>query len=352
MPQLVIRTRSGRVESIHDGFVCVTNSNKEIVGSIGDPYARIFMRSSVKPLLAVAFVKSGAIEKFNITLKELSIICSSHAGQAFHRRIICSLLKKAGLSERDLDCGHKYPENEKVKNALIMLGKRPDPIFSCCSGKHAGMLVLCKYYGFPIEGYIKPEHPVQQLMRQTMADLLECDFSDIVIGTDGCSVPTYLLTMHQAAYTYSLLAHGYEGKTQFRDYFGLIQKAMVTYPRNIYGDDTFCTDVSIHTNGRVIGKLGAEGVYMLAVPEKRLGISIKMSDGHPWSCYPVAVRLLEELGIVDEKIVKKLDKWALPKVLNDKGDTVGYMHPTFSLLQNEVTNFKPGDLYPSRSDLI
>jgi L-asparaginase II len=310
------------------------------------------MRSSIKPLLAVAFVRSGAMEKYNISLKELSIVCSSHAGQAFHRRIVRSILKKVGLSERDLDCGHKYPENENAKNAIIKLGKRPDPIFSCCSGKHASMLALCRYYDFPTDGYIKPDHPVQQLMRNTMAEILECEFSDIIIGMDGCSIPTYLLTMHQAAYAYSLLAHGYEGKTKLKDYFGLIQKAMVTYPRNINGDDTFCTDITHHTKGRVIGKLGAEGVYMLAVPEKRIGISIKMSDGHPWSSYPVAVRILEELEMLDEKTVKKLDKWALPQVLNDKGDVVGYLHPTFSILTKEVTNFKPGDLYPARGELI
>lgn len=147
MPQLAVRTRSGRVESLHDGYICVTDSDNNVIYSIGDPNAGVFLRSSGKPIYAVAYVNSGLIERYNISLKELAIMCSSHQGQAFHRKIILSILKKIGLTEKDLDCGHKYPESQKVHDALVMLCKRPDPIFSNCSGKHAGFWL---YAGFII----------------------------------------------------------------------------------------------------------------------------------------------------------------------------------------------------------
>jgi L-asparaginase II len=143
MPQLAVRTRSGRVESLHDGYVCVADSDKNILYSIGNPNASCFLRSTGKPFYAAALVDSGAMSKFNITLKELAITCSSHEGRAFQRRIILSILKKIGLSERYLDCGNVYPENQQVHDALVMLCKRPTPIFSNCSGKHAGFPPTC-----------------------------------------------------------------------------------------------------------------------------------------------------------------------------------------------------------------
>ena len=147
-----------------------------------------------------------------------------------------------------------------------------------------------------------------------MAELLECDLDKVIIGKDGCTLPTYFLTMQQTAWLYARLAHGYEGNRKYSNCFGLIQSAMTEYPRVIRGSGTFCTDLIKHSEGRAIGKIGAEGIYCISIPEKRLGVCIKMSDGHPWSSFPVAVKILEELGILDVATVKKLEKWAFPAV--------------------------------------
>ncbi|NMA67595.1 MAG: asparaginase [Clostridiaceae bacterium] len=352
MPQLVIRTRSGRVESIHHGYICVTDSDGKIVYSIGNPQARIFLRSSGKPIIANALVKSGAIEKFNLSLKELAIIASSHEGEAYHRRVIKSIIKKIGASEKDLGCGHKYPENQDVQKALIMLGMRPTPIFSNCSGKHVGVLALCKYYGYPVEGYTNPGHPVQQLIRNTIADILELSTEDILIGTDGCTMPTYNLSLYQVSYLYSLLAHGQEHKGKYNDSFETIKKAMITHPKVIRGKGTFCTDLLNYSKGKAIGKIGAEGIYCIAIPEKKLGVCIKIFDGHPWSSYPVVVQVLHELDILDDEVVKKLDKWAIPAVKDDKGNDVGYLHTAFSLINGETGSFELGDTYPKEGTRI
>ena len=346
MPQLAVRTRSGRVESLHDGYICVADSDKNILYSVGNPEAACFLRSSGKPFYAVALVESGAMSKFNITLKELAITCSSHEGRASQRRIILSILNKIGLSERDLDCGHVYPENQKVHDALVMLCKRPTPIFSNCSGKHAGFLTLCKYYKYPVKGYTNPDHPVNQLILKTMAELLECDVSEIITGADGCGLPTYMLTLHQIAWLYARLAHGYGSGCKYDHCLGVIKDAITQNPGVFRGNGTFCTELIKHTDGRVIGKLGTEGIYCMAIPEKKLGVCIKMSDGHPWSGYAVAVKVLEELDVLDARTVKKLDKWALPPIQSDKGEDVGYIHPVFSLLENKTGDYEPGSLYP------
>ena len=123
-------------------------------------------------------------------------------------------------------------------------------------------------------------------------------------------------------------------------------------PQYDTGQGTFDSDLVFFSQGRAIGKKGAEGIYCLAIPEKRLGVCIKMLDGHPWSGYPVAVRILQELDIIDDWVVKKLEKWALPEVKDDKGNVVGYLHPVFSIVNNETGSFEPGDTFPKEREKI
>jgi len=344
MDPLAILTRINRVESIHKGYICVTDSQKKIIYSIGDPNTKVYFRSSAKPIQAVAIVNSGAMEKFGITLQELAIICSSHSGEDFHREAVDSILKKVGLSEENLGCGVANPYNQDMINQLIKKGERPSQLYNCCSGKHAGMLALCRYYDFPVAGYNEPDHPVQQLILKTFAELLECETDEIITGIDGCDVPTIMITLHHASYLYSLLAHGSNGTGKYKDAFGIVQKAMVSYPRMINGDKEFCTDLITHSGGKVIGKVGAEGIYCVAVPEKRLGICIKISDGNERGVYPVTMHILNQLGILGDEAMEKLKIWAYPPVKNHKGRIIGYTVPVFDINKSSST-FRIGDKF-------
>lgn len=353
MQPLAVLTRKDRVESIHKGYICATDTNKKIVYSLGNADAKVFLRSSAKPIQAVALVHSGAMEKFDITLQELAIICSSHSGEDFHREAVSSILSKIGLKEENLSCGIANPYNKDMLNRLIKKGVRPSQLYNCCSGKHAGMLALCKYYDYPVEDYTELEHPVQQLILKTIAELLECSVDDIVTGIDGCGVPTFLVTLHQAAYLYSLLAHGSKGKNKYRDCFGLIQKAMTSYPRMINGDKEFCTDLITHSEGRVIGKVGAEGIYCVAVPEKQMGICIKIADGNERGVYPVTTHILHQLGILNDNAMESLKLWAFPPVKNHKGKIVGYSYPVFDINSANVTHtIQIGEKFENKGDKV
>lgn len=349
MHPLVVLTRSNRVESVHNGYICVTDSQNEIKYSTGDPDTKVFFRSSAKPIQAVALASSGALKKFNITLQELAIICSSHSGEDFHREAVSSILSKVGLSEENLSCGVANPYNQDMINEVIKKGERPSQLYNCCSGKHAGMLTLCKYYGFPAEGYTELDHPVQQLILKTLAELLNCNTEDIVTGIDGCDAPTFMISLHQASYLYSLLAQGINGIGKYRDAFGLIQKAMITYPRMINGDKEFCTDLITHSDGKVIGKVGAEGIYCVAVPEKQLGICIKISDGNERGVYPVTTHILNQLKILNDQDMEKLRIWAYPPVKNHKGKIIGYNVPVFNINQKGGT-FQIGDKFEFKDE--
>lgn len=330
MEPLVALTRINRIESMHTGFICVADSLDKTILSIGDPNTMLYLRSSGKPFIAVALVNSGALEAFHISLPELAVICSSHAGEDYHLEAIRSILKKAGIDESCLDCGATYPTNQNMKDSLIQKGERPRPIHNCCSGKHAGLLLLCRYYGFPIENYQDPEHPLQQLILQIFAELLACNKSDIALGIDGCGLPTCHVSIHQAAWLYSLLAKGFDDSGRYNKCFGLIQKAMRTYPQMLSGYKEFCTDLGIASEGRIIGKVGSEGLYCLAVPEKKFGVCIKITDGNERGVYPVVIHLLKKLGALTPSAAGKLVQWAYPPIQNHRGTVTGYALPVFS----------------------
>lgn len=331
MKPIVVLTRTDHIESLHEGFICVTDSNKKTVFSIGDINSKVYLRSSAKPIQSVAFVHSGAMDRFDISLEELAVISSSHSGEDFHRKSVSSILGKIGLGEDDLECGVANPYNKDMINDLIKKGHRPSKLYNCCSGKHAAMLAVCRHYGYPTKGYTELEHPVQKLILKIIAELLECEAEDIQTGVDGCGVPSLLITLHQASYLYSLLAQGSKGSSRYKDCFGLIQKAMISYPCMVNGDKEFCTDLITHSNGSAIGKVGAEGIYCVAVPEKQLGICIKTGDGSERAVYPVTIHLLKELGVLDDDAIKKLIQWAYPPVKDHKGNVVGYTIPVFNI---------------------
>ena len=59
----------------------------------------------------------------------------------------------------------------------LQQGRPPQKIFHNCSGKHAGMLALCRAHGWDTQGYRLPDHPVQQACRAAHAEAADVDAS-------------------------------------------------------------------------------------------------------------------------------------------------------------------------------
>lgn len=332
MEPLVALTRNQHIESIHRGAVCVIDINKNLRYHLGNPEAHIYIRSAAKPFQALPLAVSGAIKKFGITLDELAVACGSHSGQPYHLAAVNSILQKIALKEDDLECGSSNPYNKSERLSLIQQGIRPTPIHNCCSGKHALMLALCKYYDFPTKGYTEAQHPVQELICKVLAELLTTKPEGISIGIDGCGVPSYILSMRQLAFLFAQLADG-RGNNRLGEGLALIQKAMLTHPEMVSGEGEFCTELMLHTKGRVIGKIGAEGVYGIALPKEGIGIAIKIEDGNERGIYPTVIAILKQLKVINDEAADRLRDWAYPPIKNHKGRVVGYAVPIFTQAQ-------------------
>src|SRR5207245_9232605 len=76
-----------------------------------------------------------------------------------------------------------------------------------------------------------------------------------------------------------------------------IVEAMLRHPELIAGEGRPCTDLMRAHPGRVITKVGAEGVYCALLVRERLGVALKVQDGHGVAAALAIAAVLEELGL-------------------------------------------------------
>ena len=265
-PILIELTRGALVESAHAGVVAVARADGGLAGAVGDVAAPIFPRSAIKPLQALPFVETGAVERFGLGPAEIAIACGSHSGTPRHVAVVEGLLARAGLTPAALGCGVHEPFDAAVARALIRRGERPTSLHHNCSGKHAAMLATAAHLGEPTDGYWLPDHPVQVRIRRVLEDLTGCSLSAEVCGIDGCSVPNWAIP--PAAWPAPLRAscRGQDLTPQRAADCGRILQACTAHPDLVAGPGRFDTLVMQRLPGKVLVKTGAEGVYCGALP--------------------------------------------------------------------------------------
>lgn len=323
-------TRSGYVESIHFGYLCVSDSSGKIIYNLGDENTSIYFRSSAKPIQALPLIKSGAAAAFGLSKKEISLACASHSGQEVHQRTTTEILSKLNLQQEHLHCGIMQPYNEEENSRLKAANQQPTVLHCSCSGKHAGMLTLAKFRGYSLENYESMDHPVQQEVMQAIADFTDTDMGDIPLGVDGCGVPIYLLPMNKIAMAYARLVYYAEQPDHpYHQACKVVFEAMNEYPEMVAGDYEFDTELMKRTSGKLVAKVGCEAVYCIGIREKNLGVCIKIIDGNERAVYPVVMQLLIELGILDKQEHENLKNWHKLAIKNNLEETIGEVVPIF-----------------------
>ena len=137
---LLTITRGNNIETLHNGWICVLDKKKKIIYKRGNVNDCIFLRSAAKPIQAIPLIENNV----KVTQKELAVICASHSGSERHINMLNDLLKEFNLSLSDLRCGIHPPLDEKERNKLLKTNSLPNVLHNNCSGKHIGMLAVCK----------------------------------------------------------------------------------------------------------------------------------------------------------------------------------------------------------------
>ncbi len=200
-------TRGEIVESIHMGAIAVADSDGKLLASLGDPQLVTFLRSSAKPFQALPFMEHLGAERFGLTDQEVAVMCASHSGTDFHKQIVESFQQKVGLQESQLVCGTHPPFDRSTWKKLIASGQEITPNRHNCSGKHTGMLAYATLMNYPLDDYIRPDHPVQRDIIKAFAEMTQVDVNEVRVGIDGCSVPTFAIPMQSAALGFARLCN-------------------------------------------------------------------------------------------------------------------------------------------------
>ncbi len=326
---LVEITRGEVVERVHYGHVVVIQRDKKIVYSPGDPYKKTYMRSSAKPVQVLPLLMSEGDRRFGFTDREIAIMCASHYCEPIHIQTLESILRKTGLKESHLLCGSSYSLKFDYALELAAQHVQLNQLYNDCSGKHLGMLALCLHKNYPLENYISPGHPVQQEILDTFCDFCEVKKEEVGIAIDGCSAPVFALPLYNMALAYLKLANPYS--------FGLDSKTiescekvfsvMNAHPEIISGTGGFCTALISGTNGKLIGKIGADGVYCVGIKDHNIGLAVKIEDGNMNALSTVVVEILANLGILTKTEKEKLEKFRVKDVTNDRKIVVGVQRP-------------------------
>lgn len=331
-PILVEHTRGGITESFHRGVVCVVNEEGKVIHSLGNIEQVCYPRSALKYFQHIPLITSGAFDHFGFTLKELAIMCGSHNGEEIHVEAARGILQKIGLEERALGCGSQQPTHKADYVRLIKAGQEPGAIHNNCSGKHSGFLAWCQFHIESTENYLSPEHPLHKEIKKVTALFHEMDEKDLATGVDGCSAPIFGMPVFNQAIAYkNLVAPQKFGDEKLNRACALILEAIATYPEMIAGSKRYCTDLIRQTNGRIIGKTGADGVYSIALPDKKWGICIKIDDGRMGPQYNVAQQVLESLGLISEDEKNTLKPYLEQENKNFAGNFTGYTLVTDAL---------------------
>ena len=286
-PILVDVLRGNTTESTHCGALAVLDADGVVVASLGDTSRPIFPRSAVKVLQALPLVASGAVERLGLTDDELAIACASHGGEEIHAQTAARMLAKAGLDANALECGAHWPYLESAARALAAQGREPSALHNNCSGKHAGFLCLaCALHGGRpdlqqyVRGYVGAEHPVMREVTSALQAATGHDLGNTPQGIDGCSIPTFAIPLRHLAHAFARVGTGTGLSTGHADAAKRLRAAVAKAPYLVAGSGRFDTRVMERLGARVFCKVGAEGVYCAALPERGLGVAIKIDDGN------------------------------------------------------------------------
>jgi L-asparaginase II len=329
---LVEVTRNGTVESRHFGSAVVCDFKGNVVHSWGDIDALVFPRSALKPMLAIQLVETGASDQYALSDAELSLACSSHQGEQMHQELVSSWLNRLGLTEDHLACGAVLPEHTESAHQLLAAGQQGCRIHHNCSGKHTGFLTTALHLGIALENYHHVEHPLQQLSLDILSDLADIELKNFPMGIDGCGLPAPTMPLLQLAHATARFAKPVDLSDTRAQAIYRLHEAITNEPLYIAGHGSVVTELNEVTKGAVLAKTGAEGVLTVALPERGLGIAVKIVDGSNRARSVALLAILDQLNALSDDEKNKLQAHISPTIVNSRGLVVGEIRPAASLL--------------------
>ena len=321
----------------------IRESRHRMQAAVSDPAGRLeagteraedvtTFRSAAKPFQLLPLVERGHAGRWGWTDEDLAIMAASHTGSPAHVERVSAILARLGLGVQHLACGYHEPLDPI---SLAHVRARPEArsaLYNNCSGKHAGMLCLALSEGWPVEGYYRPDHPLQVLMRRTVAEVCGMSPESVAVAVDGCNVSVFGLPVAAMARGYARLAAASAEGDPREQALNRIRAAMCAHPRAVAGQGRFSTVLMEQTAGRLVAKGGAEGLECVGIAARGLGLALKCEDGQARGVAPAMLALLEQLGELSGDELARLAESRRPVIRNHAGREVGALEAVVRVL--------------------
>jgi L-asparaginase II len=312
--------RSGVEESVHLGHIAVCDIEGRLVARVGDARRVVFIRSCAKPLQAA--VSLSAIGDEALPDREVAVMCASHNGEPVHLGAVRSLLERAGLGPQALRTPPAYPlDPDEMARA-----QHRHPLFSDCSGKHAGMLLACVRSGWQTTTYPRRSHPLQRRVLRVVERWTGA--GEVHLGVDGCGVPVHGVPLAAIATSYARLGRP-DRVDGLAPQVARVTESMIAEPYMIGGRNRVDTTLMQAAPG-IVAKGGAEALLCVSLPTMGLGVALKVADSGFRACGPAMVEVLTQLGALDASQRRELATVARPPV-HGGGEAVGEIEPLVAL---------------------
>ena len=323
--EVVVR-RGPVAESRHHLQCAAVDAQGTLVAGSARADLVTMFRSSAKPFQLLPLVERGHADRLGFGEEQLAVMAASHTGSRRHIELVTGILARLGLGPADLACGYHDPEDPASREDVLRGGLPRTALYNNCSGKHAGLLALAFSEAWPTEDYHRPEHPAQRLVQQTIAEICGVAPSSLEAAVDGCGLPVFALPLTAMARGYAVLASARADAADARTRaLARIARAMGAFPYAVEGRGRTATALMEATKGRVVAKGGAEGLLLMGLTDRGLGIAIKCEDGTSRAVGPAAVAVLEQLGALADTERDTLAQLRRPKVTNVVGLEVGFI---------------------------
>lgn len=318
--------RGDLCESLHQGHAVICDHNGAIRQAWGDPDALIYPRSACKMIQALPLVESGAAARLQDW--QLALACASHQGAGLHVQKVGAWLADLGLGDDDLRCGPQASRDRDLYLDMIRTGTEPCRIHNNCSGKHAGFLTLGQHLRAG-PSYTEIDHPVQIACKSAFEDVTAQ--TSPAYGIDGCSAPNHACTLHGLARAMAFFASAQDRSDARSTAAARLTAAMIAFPELVAGQGRACTELMQAMGGKVAVKTGAEGVFVAILPQQRLGVALKITDGATRASECAMAAILVKLGVLDAAHPAARARM-VPPVLNWDGRVTGRITPAAALL--------------------
>lgn len=316
-------TRNNIVESRHLGAAVVCDFRGDVVASWGDIEGLVYPRSALKPFFAIDLVESGASDYYGLDDAELSLACASHQGEKMHEDLVVSWLARIGLNQDDLACGVALPEDEASSRNVLASGQQGCRAHHNCSGKHTSFLTNAQFRKMPIKNFHLAEHPLQKISMDILSNLAGSSLQDYPLGIDGCGFPAPTMPLETLGRIVARFARPDGLSSQRSSAISRLHQAIRNKPLYTAGHGTAVSEIIEKTNGEVLVKSGAEGIFIAAIASRGLGVALKIADGNARARPAAMLAILDYLGVLSDDQKTSLRHHIRPQLRNSRGEIIG-----------------------------